>query len=644
MAHLSYKQLLSVGTLALAATVVTTGCVDSSYDFSEDIDLTMGLGSDGLTFPMGDVEQIFLGDILEIDENNVELDATNMYYLVEEGSTTFKVKVNNVNASFNNPTVRNSNPALTFDQVVSQSGRPASTTSVSISRNQTFDATADGKNYISMNVTDVDPAIVWVDNVDLAEQNIYLKLQPSSSASANDLSRYFKVTTIKRGSKVHFPELIVISQLADPGKWEITADATGTMLKAKRDITVPANGILTSFKINRANLKKAPVPDGNKATKRFEFTDAETEVTFAGSAIMTCTSSCTMNRGQSADFELSIKVGSPNAGAKTPVTATKATGRFNPEINVDNPDPIAIGNDLPDFLQDDEVRVGVSNPTIRFNVDMTEVPADVQMSATLQGIKNDQSLKTVVIPGQTVGTPRNYTLINKETSNWVYFYQSGSPYDPAPEADGVVNPISVQVDNISDLVEKIPETIEVNLQPIAGTPQLCVPVDRNYTVELDRNYTSSVDYKVFVPFMFNGNVTIVYTDESNDMNKDVKDYAAEGLHVTADAENTIPLDLELTLIPYDTEGQEIRGIHFSTAQIPAGTYSDSGSTPTQAALTIEGTLDNPQLLSKLDKIEYKVKAASGQDTSSKKLMSTQYVQLKNLRLKLKGQVIGDFND
>ncbi len=644
MAHLSYKQLLSVGTLALAATVVTTGCVDSSYDFSEDIDLTMGLGSDGLTFPMGDVEQILLGDILEIDENNVELDATNMYYLVEDGSTTFKVKVNNVNASFNNPTVRNFNPALTFDQVVSQSGLPASTTSVPISRNRNFTATADGKNYISMNVTDVDPAIIWVDNVDLVEQNIYLKLQPSSSASANDLSRYFNVTTIKAGSQVHFPKLIAISQLADPGKWEITADATGTMLKAKTDITVPANGILASFKLNRANLKKAPVPDGNKATKKFEFTDAETEVTFAGSAIMTCTKSCTMNRGQSADFELSIKVGSTNAGEKTPVTVTNATGRFNPEINVDNPDPIAIGNDLPDFLQDDEVRVGVSNPTIRFNVDMTSVPADVQMSATLQGIKNEQPLKTVVIPGQTDGTQRSYTVINKETSNWVYFYQSGSPYDPAPEADGVVNPINVQVDNISDLVEKIPETIEVNLQSIAGTPQLCVPVDRIYTVELGRNYTSSVDYKVFVPFMFNGNVTIVYTDESDEMNEDVKDYAAEGLHVTADAENTIPLDLELSLIPYDTEGQEIPGIHFTTAQIPAGTYSDRGSTPIQAALTIEGTLDNPQLLSKLDKIEYKVKAVSGQDTSSKKLMSTQYVQLKNLRLKLKGQVIGDFND
>ena len=79
--------------LLLAANCSMTSCLDKSFDLDEDIDMTMGFGSDGLSVKLGTTEKILLGDILEVDKS-VKLDNANKYYLVEEGSTAVDFKVN----------------------------------------------------------------------------------------------------------------------------------------------------------------------------------------------------------------------------------------------------------------------------------------------------------------------------------------------------------------------------------------------------------------------------------------------------------------------------------------------------------------------------------------------------------------------
>lgn len=49
-----------------------TSCLDDSYDLNK-VDLTMGLGSDGLAVTLGNTENILLNDILDTDES-VKLD------------------------------------------------------------------------------------------------------------------------------------------------------------------------------------------------------------------------------------------------------------------------------------------------------------------------------------------------------------------------------------------------------------------------------------------------------------------------------------------------------------------------------------------------------------------------------------------
>ena len=87
----------------------------------------------------------------------------------------------------------------------------------------------------------------------------------------------------------------------------------------------------------------------------------------------------------------------------------------------------------------------------------------------------------------------------------------------------------------------------------------------------------------------------------------------------------------------------IPGIQFEEVDVKAGGGTDATAVTT--ALTIKATLTDPNLLKKLDKLEFKINAASeATSNATHKLVSTQYVQLKNVKLKLVGQIVADFND
>ena len=87
--------------LALSLGLPLTACVDDSYDASKDIDMTMGLGSQGLQLKLGNTENIMLADLLEEDEN-LKTDAQHTYYLIESGRTNVNFSVDRMNAYIDN--------------------------------------------------------------------------------------------------------------------------------------------------------------------------------------------------------------------------------------------------------------------------------------------------------------------------------------------------------------------------------------------------------------------------------------------------------------------------------------------------------------------------------------------------------------
>ena len=49
------------------------------------------------------------------------------------------------------------------------------------------------------------------------------------------------------------------------------------------------------------------------------------------------------------------------------------------------------------------------------------------------------------------------------------------------------------------------------------------------------------------------------------------------------------------------------------------------------------------MLRKIDRFMFNINAASGESTETHKLYSTQYLEFTNVKVRLKGQIIADFN-
>lgn len=74
------------GLLTLALGLGVTGCVDDSYDMSKDIDMTMGIGADGLQLKVGSTEEIKLGKLLDFENEDLLGTTTdNLFYLTQSG-------------------------------------------------------------------------------------------------------------------------------------------------------------------------------------------------------------------------------------------------------------------------------------------------------------------------------------------------------------------------------------------------------------------------------------------------------------------------------------------------------------------------------------------------------------------------------
>lgn len=75
---------------------------------------------------------------------------------------------------------------------------------------------------------------------------------------------------------------------------------------------------------------------------------------------------------------------------------------------------------------------------------------------------------------------------------------------------------NVKVEDINNLLETIPDDIEVDLQPVVRNKKY-------YTAELGKPYDMPSSYEVDVPLSFEQGLNIVYNDSVQDLNKDLND-------------------------------------------------------------------------------------------------------------------------
>lgn len=562
---------------------MTTSCVDSSFDFDKDFDWSINTGY--LAFPVGKTDTIFLDDIIEIDEGDdlqivPDADGNGVageYHLIKDG------EIDRASANVRMATVDGStthiDPITAADEssVVSPSGMI--TTQIS----QTGDVKADA--------ADIDDALKELGSLKAAA--------PTALTLNIKLEGNLNFSTISGNLKVKFPSFLVFN---DPA------------VNANNEIQIPCSELQLNVPYVRTLQLTGYHFDGGLPVVNNEIHLNE-QVVITGETNVQLPSGGQIGSGVKLQIVPTVLLAD--------MSVDEATGIIQPEIDATKTS-VEISN-LPDFLNDDETSLSVSNPVILFSA-VNPLNAPVDLTGKMLGKKEDGTL----ISGSEVkfGAGSTDPILLQPGSNLIALSRLGT--------GGPAGSQNIAVANINNLIAKIPDVVEVEMQP-------AVSYDKYYSIRLGQDYEVSGNYNIDIPLSFEEGLNIVYTDSADDLNSDLKDLDFEEAAVEFDAVNTIPLELEVkaeNVTPLDINKQPLSDIK---VEVEGGiAASADGKTSTRQTLLIKMTEQVKGAMSRLDAIRFRVTAVPGQAIGIT-LRSDQWMQLENIKVKVPKGINIDLN-
>lgn len=562
---------------------MTTSCVDSSFDFDKDFDWSINTGY--LAFPVGKTDPIFLDDIIEIDEGDdlqivPDADGNGVageYHLIKDG------EIDRASANVRMATVDGStthiDPITAADEssVVSPSGMI--TTRIS----QTGDVKADA--------ADIDDALKELGSLKAAA--------PTALTLNIKLEGNLNFSTISGNLKVKFPPFLVFN---DPA------------VNANNEIQIPCSELQLNVPYVRTLQLTGYHFDGGLPVVNNEIHLNE-QVVITGETNVQLPSGGQVGSGVKLQIVPTVLLAD--------MSVDEATGIIQPEIDATKTS-VEISN-LPDFLNDDETSLSVSNPVILFSA-VNPLNAPVDLTGKMLGKKEDGTL----ISGSEVkfGAGSTDPILLQPGSNLIALSRLGT--------GGPAGSQNIAVANINNLIAKIPDVVEVEMQP-------AVSYDKYYSIRLGHDYEVSGNYNIDIPLSFEEGLNIVYTDSADDLNSDLKDLDFEEAAVEFDAVNTIPLELEVkaeNVTPLDINKQLLSDIK---VEVEGGiAASADGKTSTRQTLLIKMTEQVKGAMSRLDAIRFRVTAVPGQAIGIT-LRSDQWMQLENIKVKVPKGINIDLN-
>lgn len=569
------KKRLTNKTFSCAFVLLSScmlSCVDSEYDLSKDLDMTVTVGGENLTIPASNTKNITLEKIFDLnEESTVKADADGNYALSQTG------KGSDTRVSIEEITIKSSEIAL-------QSARTE--LNYMMSPSGTLEATVNDKTSFS-----IDKRNITTDVTELYSSDV---IMPASLRMNIEGSNSL---TLKKGFQIEFPDYMTITTTDQRVK------ITGSVLTFIQDINVSQNSALyIPIQVTRIDFESMGTRKGLVAPGHLVIADniniSGTSTTTGGSAIQMI-------------MDTEIKIDE--------IQLTQVTAKVNPEINV-SIDPITINN-LPDFLKDEQVRIDMTDPKIYLTVSNTS-PVEVNFSGVLKSYKGGKLLASVPV-GQS---PNLITIPGNQPDEYIICLHRLNNHVEGADA-------SVTVENLNDLIETIPDEIRMdNIEAKAS--------DKRCTIVLGSTYNVKTDYEINAPLQFNEGTNIVYSDVIDNWNKDVKDLSVKEVVITMDAQNSIPLTMNMEVKAINKNGTVLNSISTEvSSQIAAGTMGNTKVTPLK--ITLKSTDANA--FKELDGLKYEVSATSSAETSGKVLNKNQYLRLENMTIKIKGGVTVDMN-
>ena len=568
-----------------------TGCTNDDYDFDQ-IDATMGFGSGELEIPASSTMNIPLSDILELEEGgSVKIAANGDYLFQLTGSDASSA------SPMISPIVLRGNSysnTLTLNANSAAKGTRAAGTHLSFVSPKELMFKYNGTN----------AAVKSLKSAEVAgeiELKINLTLGGLSSAITNinkvtlTLPGYLQISRVEgNGNPMVNGSKITVENVSTSSNLQLTIKAKKLDFEKQDDygkVVIGNNGSITM--------------DGY-----FDL-GIEAHVTGVPTSALTIDANVNVNN----------------------ITLKSATGIFDPEINISSLGDVSVTG-VPDFLSEDGVRADLDNPQIILSI-KNDMDAAAKVTAKVISTKNGQNLATVQLPEmnicKTTVTPvTKICICRHKTAELTAQYGAANVYE---------------VSNLATLINQhIPDHVQItNVEAKADGNQ-------EMTIEFGRNYNVVPSYEIYAPLAFAEDAVIEYADDFDGWNDDLDDLElSEGTYVrlTADAQNLVPATLIVEATPLGLEGTDISNL--IEVNVKKGTVKASadGVTAVNSPLEIELREKEKGALQKLDGLSYKVKGKASHDGTTVtgiNLNSKKHtLKLENIKVKLVGKVIGNFN-
>ena len=284
-----------------------TACVDNAYDLSKDVDMTITVGGENLSIPGSNTDSITLEKIFDLDpESDVQADADGNYALTMNGEGS-------------ESTVNVENVTIEGDQYVPS---------------QNAEADVNDQTSFRVDKTDVTTDVTALYYSDVTSTSS-LDIKFSGNARQMHLAEGFQIT---------FPSYLTISSNGD-SRFLIE----GNTLTFTQDVAIRSNETLSiPVSVTAINFEEMGDNEGLIAPGHLVING---DIPVEGHAYLRAEDFLTQ---QNVQLELNTELNIDN------IELTEVTAMVDPQVDI-TIDPVTV-NDLPEFLQDNEVRIDMTDP------------------------------------------------------------------------------------------------------------------------------------------------------------------------------------------------------------------------------------------------------------------------------------------
>lgn len=577
------KKMYPLWGLLLSFPLWTVSCVDNKYDLDKDIDMTINVGGEHLTIPAGSSDTAYLSKIIEVEEGDIlQPDAaTRVYHLTKRDDIDVEP------TTVKEVTISSANTDLKQELVGSGDGGSGSKTTE-----------LDVKNNLRAEASDIDEALI--------ELGALGAKTPTSLTLAFEFLNTGNLTfgsVTAKNLEIQLPDFLMFEkgEVEEGNKLILNNEELKNAQKVLHVIGYQFGG----------KAGEGEIPDKNRTITINGLVTMQGQVVTSG-----------INGSGSLTMTLDVTL--------EEMTANSVTGVIQPEIKAETTN-IEL-NDLPDFLKDEETRMDITNPVILLRAE-NQLETPVEVDAVLTPMKGNAQIdgKEVKVGSGYGKTP----VVLASGKNVIALSRTGEC-----TIEGVTS--NVKVEDINNLLETIPDDIEVDLQPVVRNKKY-------YTAELGKPYDMPSSYEVDVPLSFEQGLNIVYNDSVQDLNKDLNDLdkvILKKANVLLTVDNAIPLKLQLkpeNVLIKDVYGNELTAVKKTIEEDKQYvTESTDGEKPVTSELVLNLTSEDTAFLSKIDRICFKLTAVPGSATGVP-LKDTQWLKVTSIKLSVPGGVNVDLN-